>query len=365
VDTGGEAWTHSQGLLRPAERDFMLAASLFDDARALSVDQSVDQFLRRRERDPAVRQAATAARAFVEGFDAADPAIASVRAIADEWRSGVDFATARPVGGYRPVFEYLRDACVAAGVKLCLSTLVRRIAWRRGAVTAAVSSGGGSRTVQARAAILTLPVGVLRRHGDETAVVFDPGLPPVKREALRSIEMGHVVKVVLWFRRAFWERVQDGRFRDAGFFRFEGHPFPTYWTQMPLRSRLVVAWAGGPKADALSGLAETDRIGRALAGFGTLLNEPELAHEEFEGGRTHDWSRDPFTRGAYSYVAVGGTRARETLAASVDGTLFFAGEATATDGQSGTVNGALDTGERAAVEAAASLEAGASQGHDG
>jgi monoamine oxidase len=70
----------------------------------------------------------------------------------------------------------------------------------------------------------------------------------------------------------------------------------------------------------------------------------------------HDWSRDPFARGAYSYVLVGGVNARATLAAPVENTLFFAGEATSTDGQGGTVNGALESGQRAAAQAARSLE---------
>jgi monoamine oxidase len=182
-------------------------------------------------------------------------------------------------------------------------------------------------------------------------------LPPAKREALRSIEMGHVVKVALWFRTAFWERVQNRRYRDAAFFRCEGQPFPTYWTQLPVRSMLVVAWAGGPKAIALNGLAEADLIGRALNSFGGLFKEQELARKEFEGGLTHDWRHDPFARGAYSYVAVGGGDARVALAAPVDDTLFFAGEATSTDGQGGTVDGALETGERAAAEVATSLRA--------
>jgi monoamine oxidase len=277
--------------------------------------------------------------------------------MADEWRSGVDSAIARPLGGYRRMFDHLRDTCVAAGVQICLSTIVRRISWRRGFVAIDANRCGESQTIRARAAILTLPVGVLRYTGDETAVAFDPDLPPAKHQALRSIEMGHVVKVALWFRTAFWERVQNRRYRDAAFFRCEGQPFPTYWTQLPVRSTFVIAWVGGPKAIAVSGLTETDLIGRALNGFGALFNEPELVRNEFEGGLMHDWSRDPFARGAYSYVAVGGGDARATLAAPVDDTLFFAGEATSTDGQGGTVNGALETGERAAAEAATSLRA--------
>lgn len=184
-------------------------------------------------------------------------------------------------------------------------------------------------------------------------------------QALQSLEMGHVVKVVLWFRSAFWERVRRGRYRNAGFFRCAGRPFAAYWTQLPVRSPLVAAWVGGPKAIALSGAAEAGLIEQARDGFGELFRERDLARKEFEGGYTHDWGRDPFSRGAYSYVAVGGEKARASLSAPVDDTLFFAGEATSTDNQGGTVNGALETGERAAAEAAAALGFGARSPSDG
>ena len=358
VDTGGESWTRCEdGDLRRND-DLIPAAGIFEGARALADDESVDRFLRRFEDDKAMRETVEAARAFVEGFEAADPAIASAQAIADEWRSGVDFASARPLGGYGPMLACLRNACDTAGVQSCLSTVVRRISWRPGAVAVdAKSCCGESRTIRARAAIVTLPVGVLRHSGDETEVVFDPELPAAKREALQSIEMGHAVRVALWFRTAFWEQVRDGRYRHGAFFRCVGQPFAAYWTQLPVRSELIVAWAGGPKATALSGASQAELIGRALNGFGALFGEPELVRREFEGGVMHDWGHDPFARGAYSYVAVGGGDARAALAAPVDDTLFFAGEATSTDGEGGTVNGALETGKRAAWEAATSLGA--------
>ncbi len=366
IDTGGEAWTCSEdGELRREDRDYSSFAGIVEAARALADDESVDRFLRRFEGDERTRETATAVRAFVEGFDAADPAIASARAMVDEWRSGIDFAIARPLGGYRRMFDHLRDVCVAAGVEIRLSTIVRRISWRRGVVAIDANCCGESQTIRARTAILTLPVGVLRHSGDGTAVAFDPSLPSAKIAALRSIEMGHAVRVVLWFRTAFWERIRNGRYHDAAFFRCERQPFPTYWTQLPVRNEVVVAWVGGPRAIALSGVAEAELVERALNGFGALFNQPDLVHKEFEGGLTHDWSRDPFARGAYSYVAVGGGDGRAALAAPVDDTLFFAGEATSTDGQGGTVNGALETGERAAAEAAMSLGAKARQPQNG
>jgi monoamine oxidase len=353
---GGESWRCADGGVLQRDDDSQWGAGIFEETSALQADESVDTFLGRFAGEKTMQETADVARAFVEGFDAADPAIASAYAIADEWQSGVDFATARPLGGYPPIFKRLRDACEDAGVQISLSTAVARIVWHRGAVAVHVEDHSGApRTIRARAAIITLPVGVLRHRGDETEVVFDPELPATKREALSYIEMGHAVKVVLGFRTAFWEALHGGRYRNAAFFRSAGQPFAAYWTQLPVRSELIVAWAGGPKAIALRDTSQSKLIDLALDGFGALFGESTLAREAFEEGFMHDWSHDPFARGAYSYISVGGRDARIALAAPVDETLFFAGEATSNDGQGGTVNGALATGERAAREAAAAL----------
>lgn len=62
------------------------------------------------------------------------------------------------------------------------------------------------------------------------------------------------------------------------------------------------------------------------------------------------WAANPWTRGSYSYVAVGASPAdRERLAAPVGEQLFFAGEATSVD-YPATVHGALMSGVRAAEE---------------
>jgi monoamine oxidase len=359
IELGGESWICIEnGELVRADEGFSSAAGILEGARALAEDESVDSFLRRFDDEEALRETVKTARAFVEGFEAADPRIASARAIADELASGVDFTSTRPLGGYRLILERLRDECAAAGAQIVLETTARRISWQPSAVVVdATSSSGEPLTFRARTAIVTLPVGVLRHAGDESAVEFDPVLPSGKSEALASIEMGHAVRVVLHFRTAFWERIHDGRYRNCSFFRCLGQPFGAYWTQFPLRGELITAWVGGPKAIALNGSTQADLIDRALNGFGTMLGAATLARDEFAGGVMHDWGRDPFARGAYSYVAVGGGNAREALGAPLDGTLFFAGEATSTDGHGGTVNGALETGARAAREAEASLRA--------
>ena len=353
LDTDGDAWVRdADGELQRDDDDFRAAGGIFERVGELATDESVERFLQRFAGDPALRKAVADARAFVEGFEAADPALASVRSIAAELASGVDSTSRRPAGSYRPMFDVLSAACARAGVETHLSTTVRRISWQRGAVTVEADRAGATRTLRARAAIVTLPVGVLRQSGD---VAFEPDLPAEKRAALGRIEMGRVVKTIVRFRTAFWENIRGGRYRDAGFFRSAGGPFAAYWTQFPARSTSIVAWSGGPAANALGECSDDERIARARDGFGALLGELDLARREFETGFTHDWNRDPFAYGAYSYVAVDGGNARALLAAPVDRTLFFAGEATSNDGQGGTVNGALETGERAAREVAAAL----------
>ncbi|MBV9103145.1 MAG: FAD-dependent oxidoreductase [Candidatus Eremiobacteraeota bacterium] len=351
IEDGGESWTLSGGKLHRDESDFFSAAQLLEGTRSLSKDESVEVFLRRFDGNEALRSTVEGARRFVEGFEAADPAVASARAIDQEWRSGVDRLIARPLGGYHPIFQHVRQACAAAGVHLSLSTVVRRVRWEDGAVTVeATRSDGTSNAFRARCAIVTLPLAVLREDG-EGAVHFTPELPHSKRNALARLEMGHAVRVVLEFRTAFWESVSDNRYRDAGFFRCDTLPFNAYWTQLPVRSETITAWAGGPRAVALGRLPRSAVIEKALSAFSTALADGGVAREEFEGAFFHDWSSDPYARGAYSYVAVGGGDARAALAEPVRETLFFAGEATSTDGQAGTVNGALRTGQRAAQEA--------------
>jgi monoamine oxidase len=353
LETGGDAWVCiGDGTLVKSEIDLGLAGEILAGARDLPIDEDLAHYLERFAGDDSKRAAIENARTFAEGFDAADPAIASAWSIADEILSGVDFSSAWPSAGYPPIFAVLTGDCTKAGARFHLSTMVRAVRWQRGEVQVETVTARGERaTITACAAILTLPVGVLRAHG-AAAVAFTPELPARTREALEFFEMGHVVKVVLRFATPFWQAIGDGRYREAGFFRDTRGPFAVFWTQAPAhKSNLVVAWVGGPDAMRLRDATPEQRIDLALEQYGTMLGDGTAARAAFVDGATHDWMRDPFALGAYSYVLTGGADARRTLAEPIEQTLFVAGEATATDGQGGTVNGAIRTGERAAREA--------------
>ena len=77
------------------------------------------------------------------------------------------------------------------------------------------------------------------------------------------------------------------------------------------------------------------------------MKESQL-FELLENWYVHDWQTDVYSRGAYTYVPAGQWWAAEAIAEPIDGTLYFAGEATDYDGHWGTVHGAIASGKRAA-----------------
>src|SRR6185295_10029272 len=95
--------------------------------------------------------------------------------------------------------------------------------------------------------------------------------------------------------------------------------------------------------------SQPELVRHALDTVEALFGKNVDAAGQLDATYYHDWQRDPLSRGAYSYMAVGGGRARAELAAPVDDTLFFAGEATDEE-EPATVTGALQSGERAARE---------------
>lgn len=158
------------------------------------------------------------------------------------------------------------------------------------------------------------------------------------------------MKLLLRFAAPFWEDLHGGRYRDAAFFHAPHAPVPTFWTAAPARAPLLVAWAGGPRAQRLSAAAShADLVRTAIASLRTLFGTRVDVAGQLEGYYYHDWQHDPFARGAYSYALVGADEAREVLARPIEATVFFAGEATDSD-EAGTVTGALQSGLRAARE---------------
>ena len=149
----------------------------------------------------------------------------------------------RILSGYASVVRWLEGRVERAGGKIRRAAVVREIRWRPKRVDVLTASGEAFR---ARAAVITLPVGVLKAApGSRGAVVFDPE-PAAIRRALAGVEMGDVVRLVLRFRESFWRDALG----EAAFVHAAG-AFQTLWTAAPVDLPMLTLWAGGPPATRL------------------------------------------------------------------------------------------------------------------
>ncbi len=263
---------------------------------------------------------------WLANVEAADTSRLSAAALAREHElSSNGLGNFHLMDGYDRVLAHL-----AAGLDIRLGCPVERVRWAPGAVTLELAGG---EQLTAKRVLITVPLGALQAGRP----AFAPPLPPAKRAAIATIPMGHVTKLVLWFSRELWPACSaistDGR-------------VATWWPVESAATPTLMGYTGGLKALALAALGEAGAIEVAVAELSELLEvdvRPALL-----GGRLADWSRDEWTLGAYSYSSVGIGDARARLAAPVEDTLYFAGEATVTWGHIATVHGALESGARAA-----------------
>ena len=202
---------------------------------------------------------------------------------------------------------------------------------------------------------MSVPVGVLQAPaGERGAIEFEPPLIG-KRNALDHLAMGPVIRMVLHLREQFWSEAWFARHigredvDTLSFLHTRDEDFPVWWTAYPMRVPLLVAWSGGSFAERMAHVDAPAIERRAIAALARQLRiTVRRARHLVVGTSLHDWQRDPFARGAYSYQLVGGMTAPAELARPLQGTLFFAGEATDAEGATGTVHGAIATGRRAA-----------------
>jgi monoamine oxidase len=347
VDTSGRRGGRRRDGQPVRGGEFEQARALLQQARALAEDQSVEAFLGSRLTSPAQQALESFVRTMVEGFDAADPRRASVKAIAAEWCGDSLQGQARPLGGYGALLGALARQLDPGRSRVMLATAVQSVEWGGAAVRILARSGGQAVSMRAGRAVIALPVSILQLPpGSPGAVAFDPPLSE-KRAALAGLAVGPVIKLVLQFRRPFWEQWQDGAFTDAGFLHAPDAVFPTLWTSLPFRAPLLTAWVGGPPAQRLQSASRDELIEFALASARQALDFPGTLRAELVCAHVHDWGSDPFALGAYSYIGVGGGEAPRQLAQPLAGRLFFAGEAAEPD-SSGTVEAALQSGRRAA-----------------
>jgi monoamine oxidase len=295
-------------------------------------DRSFQEFLDEKPGGPSLRADRELARGFVQGFFAADPKLVSEKWIAQQDNPTEGAAESRRiVNGYAALIDHLeRD--VAGDIRF--NALVERISWNETGVRVYDQAG---REYRARAVILAVPLPILQ----DPTFVIEPEIATL-RHAANDLVMGHVMRVNLVVKERFWEK----KVKDLSFLQTPTRPFNVWWTHNPLIAPLITGWSGGPPAMefAESGNIEDASIKELSSVFRIHRKRVESLVDSIH---TYDWTHDPNIRGAYCYARVGGAFAARTLARDFGDRVFLAGEAT-DSGSSGTVEGALVSGKRAA-----------------
>ena len=223
-------------------------------------------------------------------------------------------------------------AQLVAGLPLRLSTPATEITWTGNTIAIQTPKG----VLSARAVIMTASTGVLTG----AAVKFRPALPKRHLDALAKLSLGSLDHIAL---------------------ELEGNP-------LGLRGDdLVFEKATGNRTAALlanvsgSSLCVVDvggRFGKSLAaqGQGAMVAFATDWLADLYGTdikkavkRSHatQWSKEPWVLGASSVAAPGAQPSRRALMEPVGNRIWFAGEAVH-ETQWGSVNGAWESGERAA-----------------
>ncbi|MBS2004077.1 MAG: FAD-dependent oxidoreductase [Cyanobacteria bacterium SZAS LIN-5] len=308
-----------------------------------AADQSFARWLKNTQFSSQARRIATA---YVEGFNAADGEKIGVHALVGSAQAAAkiqgnrQFRLTQP---YRLLAQALLNECDQELLELQLNAVVSEITWSPGKVLCRLSEGA---LIECEQVLITLPLAVLQND----AVKFSPPLNE-KHGCLAKLAMGHTQRLVVVCRSLFWESVSiDGKsLKQLNFIDDDEGPFRTWWTPYPIRAPIIVGWNSGPDVIKSASQAELSEIAlhRLAAIFGMSLDDVK---EQVIAVHYHDWSADPFSRGAYSYSLAGGADAPRQLASPVEKTLYFAGEATDFEGNSGYVHGAIASGIRAAQE---------------
>lgn len=188
--------------------------------------------------------------------------------------------------------------------------------------------------------IITVPLSILK----DNDIAFTPALPQNKLNAMDKLGMDEGVRILLKVNKPFWPQNASMLYTngDAGVFRIEEDMSKpgTY-----VLSSLVK----GKKAEELNNKSEDNIVDQIKKDFSKLFGKQ--VGDAITDSKVFFWSRMPYIKGTYSYHKVNGSmNNRKELAAPIQDKIFFAGEATSYNGNSGTINGALETAVRAANE---------------
>lgn len=248
-------------------------------------------------------------------------------------------------GGYSTVMEAL-----AEGLNIRLGHVVTEISY---SMKDPVSKGRIEREVKVctennqefvgDAVLITVPLGCLKAN----TIKFSPALPDWKLSSIQQLGFGVLNKVVMEFPKVFWDESVDYFGATAESTELRGRCFMFWNLKKTVGAPVLIALVVGKAAIDGQNLETSDHVKHAVMILRKLFGE--TAVPDPIASVATNWGCDQFSRGAYSYVAVGASgEDYDILGRPVENCLFFAGEATCKE-HPDTVGGALMSGLREAV----------------
>ncbi len=209
-------------------------------------------------------------------------------------------------------------------------------------VTVHYTTGSGRQSVSGDYAIVTVPIPV-HRHV-EALRPFSKG----KQRAIRQLHYDASAKILLQFRRRFWEE-DEGIFGGGSF-----TDLPIRVVYYPEQGRetgrgvVLASYTWSEDAQRWGSLSAQDRVTQALENLGTI--HPQAA-TEFEVGASKMWHDDEFAGGAFALFDPGQQTQLHRHIIEPEGRIHFAGEHASL--AHAWIQGAIESGLRAAMEVSA------------
>lgn len=194
----------------------------------------------------------------------------------------------------------------------------------------------GGRTWESDRVLVTVPVPLLSR------IRFSPALSSAKAEAMGGgFRYQSATRVFVRFRTRFWEAEGLNGWGTTDWPEELWHP--TWDASGP--EGVLLTYVRGARAEELDVLDETARVARVLSHWERFLPE---ASSHVASGTSHSWQQDPWSLAAWAEPTPEQDKDLGVALAAPEGPIHFAGEHIS--GARGWMNGALESGLRAATE---------------
>ena len=318
-------------LLEQETEDFKLAGERWDSAVAERLARTtVDDWLRqaRASRDLVARIRG------LRGFFLAEPEDLSLLPLIEVFASGDTPGKGEifrlPGGNDRlphAIARRLRGT-------LLLESVVRRVSQRAQGVRVTVEEASRRREIDGDFCVMAIPATTLRD------VEFDPPLPQNQQRAIATLKYGSATRVLLQFERPYWRR--RGALRAFG----TDLPIGAVWdgSEGQRGHGILTLLAGGRAAHEVRDIIAAEGMTGVVARLGWLGKPAPLV-----ASQVISWDDDPWSRGGYAYFDPSFDPTLREWLMRPAGRVLFAGEHTSVEGQ-GYMNGAVESGKRAAAE---------------